>query len=99
MGSVPEFSHVTCWNCSGEKENTSEQQGATQVIKNWVVIHKQGLQATSIYMDLVELNSLYKQIKLHRSCSLLELSSVQCRQRVLLILYFCIGSEYITIDI
>lgn len=80
--------HTSLVGTAVERKKTLLSNRAIQVIKNWVVIHKQGLQATAMHMDLVELNSLYKQIKLHRSCSLLELSRVQCRQRVLLILYF-----------
>lgn len=91
--------HTSLAGTAVERKKTLLSNRAIQVIKNWVVIHKQGLQAAAMHMDLVELNSLYKQIKLHRSCSLLELSRVQCRQRELLILYFCIGSEYIKIDI
>lgn len=49
---------VTLWNWSGEKENTSQQQGATELVEKWVVIHKQGLQETVMYDDLVELNCL-----------------------------------------
>lgn len=91
--------HTSFAGTAVERKKTLLSNRAIQVIKNWVVIHKHGLQAAAMHMDLVELNSLYKQIKLHRSCSLLELSRVQCRQRELLILYFCIGSEYIKIDI
>lgn len=56
-----------------------EQQGTTEVFKNWGVTHKQGLQAMAIRFDLIELNIFCEKIELHWSCSLLELFGVECR--------------------
>lgn len=71
--------HVNLLELQQREGEHIEQQGTTEMVKKWAVIHKQGLQATAICIDLTELKSFYEQIKLHWSCSLLELSGVECR--------------------
>lgn len=54
--------HVNLLELQQREGEHIEQQGTTEMAKKWTVIHKRGLQATAICIDLTELKSFYEQM-------------------------------------